>query len=673
MPQIHNGIYGFTYEELTPFYPSRSALIKQIQRDKDRDSGLKILRRACYSKDALIHIESLPTHVLNALGDPRQAKHPLEKYYKLDKEARRFFSNHQLPNGTFLSIEHQERYTINAGVLVALLAFRDELIRERKQKDANEFGIGSILLHQSKTFKKTLKAKHGSEHSLPEGEKAFKKALKDFEKCSYNSLISGKHGNNNSRKVTDQTLALLESMFATDRTKPTLTEVHLSYTKFIFGKLEVIDNATGEVFSPSDFDELSESTVKKYLTNWNSAAGTYAARSGDRQKLMGIFKPYHSLTAPKYAGSILSIDDRQPPFKTPDGKRIWFYNGIDLASGAFTCWVYGQTKEGIILEFYRQLVRNYAEWGLCLPGELECEMSLNSQYQKTFLAEGAMFENVRIEANNARGKRIEAYYRQLRYGLEKKREGWLARPFALSESNQAGGHEVKTIYYDDIVEGCQQDIVTWNNTPHKTHTHLSVWEVFLQNQNPNLKPINYKGFLYYLGFKTETSCGMNGIIRFRSSEFLLGQDGIVCVGEPLINLMDKIAGKQIDIYWLDGNDANVLKALIYIGDRLICEAVPKPIYNRSKKEQTPEDLKNRELMSKYVATIEAYAKGRKQSINPVILIDKTEPREKKFVMPGLKQRTAITENEPVEILPEPASEYVFINERNEPKSLKDTF
>ncbi|HVS92447.1 MAG TPA: hypothetical protein VHE59_10460 [Mucilaginibacter sp.] len=634
---------------------------------------LKKINRACFGSPVLYDYDTLPIKVKELINDPRHEKHQFEKYYRKSAEVVRFFASYQFENGTYLPVEHQERYKINAYVIEAALAFRGDLVKERQNKGLNLFGIDEVLRKHTISFKKTLETKHGYTHTLPEGEKAFKKALKEFEKYGYESLVSGKHGNNNSRKVTDKTLALLEIMFAADPTKPTTTEVHRRYIEFIFGKLEVIDTSTGEMFIPGDFDQLSDSTIKKYLTSWQSAAGTYAARSGDRQKLMGQFKPYHTLEQPKFAGSIISIDDRQPPFKMPDGKRPWFYNGIDLASEAFVCWVFGQTKEGIILEFYRQLVRNYAEWGLCLPAELECEMSLNSQYQNTFLREGAMFEFVRIEANNARGKRIERYYGQLRYGLEKKREGWLARPFALSESNQAGSHEVKTLYYDEIIEGCLRDIETWNNMPHSKHTDLTRWEVFMQMQHPDLKPINYKAFLFHLGRKTPTSCGFNGIIKFRSSEFLLGQDGVICVGDPLIDLMDRAAGKDIDIYWLDGNDRSILKALIYISDLLICEAVPKPTYNRARKEQTPEDLKNRELMSKYEATIRAYAKRRKQAITTVIFIDKTEPRKKSFVMPGLRRAPMINGSAEVEILPDLPGEFEVINEPITRKSLKDRF
>ncbi|HEY9196839.1 MAG TPA: hypothetical protein VIM77_11255, partial [Mucilaginibacter sp.] len=541
------------------------------------------------------------------------------------------------------------------------------------RKGQNLNGITAVLCDHATTFQKTLNVKHKIEHTLPESLKRFKQVLNDFEKGGYKTLISGKHGNDNSRKVFDNTIALLESMFAMDNTKPTATDVHRGYDDFLAGKKEVINNNTGEVYNPADFKKLSVATVTNYLSEWQSQIGTHAVRSGDRQRYIQSFKPYHSLEKPKFAGSIISIDDRQPPFKTHAGKRLWFYNGIDLASGAFTCWVYGKTKEGIIIEFYRQLIRNYAEWGFCLPNELEAEMSLNASFVNTFLREGAMFQDVRIEANNARGKRIEAYYRPLRYQLEKKREGWLARPFALSESNQTGSHEVPTLSPDEIIEGCLTDIETWNNMPHWEHTHLSRWEVFTQMQNPNLTPINYNAILPHLGYKTETSC-KTGIIKLQGGEYLLGENGAVCTGEKLIEFMRRVEGCTIDVYWLDGNNTPVLKALVYVAGVLVCEAIKKPTYNRAKIEQTDSDRANYQLMSSYVATIEAYGKSRKRAIEPVTVVDTAQPGKKTFVMPGLKSRPVFSDNNTVEILPQPTDSPIYnMPHATNSKSLKDRF
>ena len=322
---------------------------------------------------------------------------------------------------------------------------------------------------------------------------------------------------------------------------------------------------------------------------------------------------------------------------------MWFYNAIDLGSEAFTCWVYGKSKEGIITDFYKQMVRNYAQWGLNLPAELECESNLNASFKDTILKEGNMFQYVRIEANRARSKRIEQYYRPLRYKYEKKRLGWLARPFALSEANQAGPNTKIIIPYDEIVEGCLRDIETWNNSEHSKIKGMSRWDVFLATQNPNTRPINYHGILPYIGERTETSVHA-GIIRFRNSEFLLGMDGVIAVGNRLINLMEQCENRDVLIYWLSDNFGGVLKAHIYIGNQFICEAVEKPRYNKARIEQTDEDMINRELMSKYATTIDGFGRRQKNQLDNVTVLDNRKVTiGNSFVMPGLFQPTLTDE------------------------------
>jgi hypothetical protein len=363
---------------------------------------------------------------------------------------------------------------------------------------------------------------------------------------------------------------------------------------------------------------------------------------------MQKFKPYHTLIQPEFANSIISIDDRQPPFEYGKSKRAWFYNAIDLGSEAFTTWVYGKSKEGIIIDFYRQMVRNYTEWGLNMPAEVECESSLNSSFKETFLKEGSMFQYVRIEANNARGKRIEAYYRPLRYEYEKKREGWLARPFAISESNQSGGHKVPQIPYEEIIKGSLHDIETWNNKPHSKIKNMTRWEVFLESQHPDVKPTNWRGILPYLGYKTQTSCRA-GIINLQNSEFLLGENNLISYSEELIKLMDIIEGKDLDVYWIDGNDGKVLKALVYLRgtNKYICDAVAKPGYKKARIEQKPIDMANREAMTKYVSTVQGFQRRRVRSINPITVIDERPlTLNNKFTIPELHQdRTLNTEPE----------------------------
>jgi hypothetical protein len=639
MPQSVGIKVGVTKVELEPWY-SYDALIKALYRHKNQPYGLKRLNRSSPGRQMLVDFDSLPAYIQDALGDPRKCDHILEKYYRVDSEAVVFYNTYKFEDGTYLSETHKEKYIVNASVINAVLYLRTARTNEREAKGGKvnaTKGVPSInetLCDDAASFNKTLRIKHGVTHTLPGEKKGFVNCLSAFEINGYISVINGRHKNDNARKVFEHTRELLESMFAGHREKPAPTQVSKQYDNFLAGNLEVINNATGEVYKPGDYKKITKSTVTRYLSKWESKIGTHARRSGDRQKYMGQYKPYHSFTKQAFAGSILSIDDRQPPFKATNGKRIWFYNAVDLGSYAFTCWVYGSTKEGIILEFYRQLLRNYHQYGFNLPAELEAEMSLNSSYVDTFLRPGVMFQHVHIEANNARAKRIERVYGSLRNEYEKGMKGFIPRPFAKKESNQPGPGEVPTIPHDEIVQNCLSAIEDWNNQPHPVEKHLSRWEFFCQKQNPNLLPTNYIGILPHIGYKTKSRCKV-GIIKLDNGEYLLGDNGQVSLGEKLISYMKWVEGENLSIWWLDDNQGKVFKALIFLGDQYICEAIAKPTYNRAKIEQTPTDEANRAIMSAYVATIEAYGKRHRKSIEQVTIIDISPKKEKTFIMPGL--------------------------------------
>ena len=623
MPKFfsNTNVVVVTKEELIPeHFPTYDALAKALKRSEKRGYGIKRVMRGGNHRQLLVDFDSLPRRIRECFKDPRVNEHPLEQFYKPDSEAIEFYADYKYKNGLYLSDDLQEKYTTNASVIIAAISLKDARERERLSQMGSQVGIMRSIHLDVVSFNDILEKRHSTRHTLPQNERRFADKFNEFQREGFSCLINKNLGNRNAIVATDEAVQLLNSIFAYEAYKPTATDVHRQYEAFLSGYLEVVDPKTGEVYSPKDFKKLSKSTVYNYLKSWKNRLATHAVRSGDRQILMSKYKPYHSLEQPKLAGSIISIDDRQPPFEYEKGRRMWFYNGIDLASEAFVCWVYGKTKEGIILDFYRQLVRNFHEWGLALPAELEAESSLNSSFKNTFLKEGSLFQYVRIEANNARGKRIEAYYRQLRYDVEKTSEGWLARPFAIAESNQKGSTDTPYIPYKQLAEARLLDIEKWNNMPHSKHPEMSRWEYFVANQNPDLRPTDYRTFIKHLGYRTETSCNL-GIIKLQNGEYLLGDNGKVATGARLIELMNQTEGKPIEVYWFDDNDGEVFVAYAYQGDRLICEIVKKPTYNRARIEQTPEDFESRELMSRYVATIEGYRKEQKKTIDRLHIYD----------------------------------------------------
>ncbi len=652
--------YAVPALDLIPtFFNCEATIRSEVSRYKDKDYGIKKLQSGGRGRLMLLAYDSLPSHIKTAIGDPRATAHLMENFYSTSKEAVTYYTEtYYKETGKHLTLHLQEEYIVNASVLIAAHALKQARINQRKALGGSLKGIIASVLHDVLSFNATLKVKYDVQHTIPSSLKRFKelygKFISEDGSFNYDKLVSEKVGNKNSQKVKDNMLNLLNDLFATLGHKPTRTEIARNYDAFLAGYIEVIDSSTGEVYNPKEFKPLSYNTITNYLGQWKRSIAAHHMRSGNRQVYMGNYKPSHKLEKPVYSGSLISIDDRQPPFYYDKQNRMWFYMGIDLASEAWVAWVWGESKEALILNFYRQLVRNYHEWGLNLPLGIECESSLNSSYRNSILRPGVMFKDVRIEANNARGKRIERYFGSLRYGAEKLREGWMGRPHARNEANQIGAQGKTIIPQHDIITGCLKDIQDWNNTPHSDKADVTRFEYLLQNQNPNTKPTNYNALLPHLGYCTPTSCSDAGIVRLQNTTFLLAQDGKIATGDTLIKLMERVAGRNIQVYWLDDNDGNVFVAHAYINDTLQCELIEQPTYSRAKAELTPQGVKARELMSSYVATIEAYRKDAVAKITPVMIMktDKAPALKNTFQIRGLDTYIPPATDTPVEVLPD---------------------
>ncbi|HCS21068.1 MAG TPA: hypothetical protein DIW47_11005 [Bacteroidetes bacterium] len=609
-----------------------------------RNKSFRLKEGKGLGNEALIYWEAMPRDwqaaFIEQFGNPKQTQNPLTEFFEIDAEAKRFFDTFRFPDQSYLKPEQIERYTTNASVLNALGKLKTARETSRKMRGGSLKNVWASLIRDVVAFNDTLKTKHSTRHTLPESDK-LKQKFNTYQKLSYCSLVDGRNKNQAAQVVTPEMISLWKDIYAGQRgQKPNHLDVYRVYLQFLSGRVDIVSNETGELYDRESekFNQVSDKTVYAYQTAWEHRIVTHALRSGDRQKFKSQYEPWHKLKQPEFAGSIISIDDRQPPFEYAAGKRMWFYNAIDLGSEAFTCWVWGETKEGIILDFYRQLVRNYTAWGWNLPYELEGELSLNSSFKDSFLQPGAMFQAVRIEANNARGKRIEAYYRPLRYGLEKKREGWLARPFAIDESNQAGPLVKTFIPQTDIVNGCQRDIRTWNNTLHSNqalYPGMTRWEVACTKQHPQLVPTNWAGILPYLGYKEVTSMRA-GRITLQYKHRVVGFNGKVAIGEELIGIMKRIEGQEVTVYWLDGHKGDVLKALVYTMEgQMICELLGDLSYSRSTLETTPEDEVNRALMSAYTTTVQGYVRREAKEIDRITIIENEQPSIGMFNIPGL--------------------------------------
>lgn len=624
-------------------------------------------------RQSLIELNAIPHNyrqdIVTKFGNPAVTTNPLEKHFSIDGNARRFYDAYLYDNGKALQPYQKDKYTINASVLNALASLRTEreLLTKRLGNPKRDLKAG--LTADAIEFNEVLKLKHnGMQHTLPKNERKLIDKLNRYLREGYTCLIDGRANNTNAQVVTPEMIQLWNDIFSGQRHKPTHYEVAAKYQLFLSGKIEIVNSQTGEAHDPKAecYKPVSESSVYNYLSEWENRIVTYGKRSGDRQRFMGNYIPHGKMDRPAFAGSIVSVDDRQPPFKWGEGagNRMWFYMAQDLGSTAFTTWVYGDTKEGIIIDFYRAMVRNYAAWGLPLPYEIECEASLNSSFTQSFLAPGAMFQSARIIANMARTKRIERTFGELRNSRESKEEAFMARPHAQAEHLQSKAGKIQYLPKDEIVQKELALIEQWNNELHpdqQLHPGLTRWEVFMEKQHPELKPINWHGILPHLGYRTPSSMNL-GRIMLQGKGRVVGMQGKVLLGDRLLNVMNEVEGQEVQVFWLDDHNGQVLKAHVHNMDgRFICELLDDLPYHRAQLEQTDRCKENMRLTAEYRATVEGYANRMGKLINPIEIVATEQPKRGKFQIAELNKRTI---QEPV------AAEILDTNEPDEVEQVR---
>lgn len=625
MPQLLGDKVAVSKSELIGpgLFPSYQALAKKLKRDENLAWGIKRITRGCNGSQLLVDYDTLPKRYQQQIPDPRVSEHILLDYYKQDKETANYYHDFKYPDGQPLIPNTLDQLIVNAHTLKALMRLESDRKAERLNKGHHTRGVTKTLFEDVHNFTECQFKNYGVRHTLNSSYRRFKDQYNQFKAQGEISIIKDPFGNSkmNAKKRTEKTEQLLRNLLAGRTTKPTPTDVANEYEAFLAGYVDIVNKATGELYDRKEFGRIKQRAITSFLNKWDSKIGTDAKRSGNRQKLINDKIPHYSLERPVLAGSLISIDDRQPPFEYEKGKRMWWYIGIDVASEAIVAWAYGKTKEELIINFYRNLAENCAKWSVKLPAEVECESHLNSSFTNSFLKDGAMFERVTMYRNNARSKIIERFFEELRYRFEKKHIGWLARPHARNEANQSGPHQKEIIPYDKLVQQCFSDILKWNNSAAKG-CKLSRFDYFIQNQNPELVSTNYKSFMKNLAPSRKTSCNA-GIIQLNRQEWLLGSNNSIATGEELINIMRYAEGQMLDCRFLKDAKGNIYRAMAYDpkNGRYICDLLTKPKGMRGFKEETPEHKAAKLQLAKYAGTVSNYMKLQKNTIEEVEVVD----------------------------------------------------
>lgn len=625
-------------------------MTKENYKSLARRADINIVQRGCRGKKALVEYATIPERFKERI---REKYGTLEadvlrnwylKAYKVDHEARSFYSAFVLPDGGRLSYEKITEYTANASALGALhRLLQDREARRRAMKcqkvQWSELS-GAIGFYREE---------HG--HTLPKNAQRVEQKYKAFIKDGYVSLISKKFGNQSARKVSYNIERLILSLDCQPE-RPYNTTVAEMYNSFVIGELEVYDPETGEMFNPDEFRDrkgnalvLNEKTIANYLNSPKNRAlrAKYHSTAWDFNK---DYRPFHLRKAPEFALSKVSLDDRDLPRKLKNGQRVKAYYAYDVVSGAVIGFAYSRLKtEELFLDCLRNMFQTLERNGFVCPAEMEVEHHLVSNFKDGLMRAGEVFPLVRwCNPGNSREKRAEHLNRAKKYGVEKKTQVGIGRWYASLEANRPkidkvydeknNTYKEATYEYEELVADDIRAIHEFNSQPHpnkKRYPQMSRWDVLTSMQNPSLHPVD-KAVLYrYIGEHTRTSIRQNAYLQVQYRQYVL----------PSPETIERLQPRNlhVDAYYLPTLDGDIPDVYIYQDGRFICKCAEVVRYNESTYEQTDDDRKAYTEQAKYVAQFDAMMK--KDKIKPVGVIKPAVPMEVKIV----PHAPSIAENE----------------------------
>lgn len=619
---------------------------------------LNVVNRACRNTPALVAVDSLPSRFYNQmiaiLGDPKKAapRKTLEDRIIPDPSAMQFFSGYRTVSGKQLPDEKITEYCMNASVLNAL----SEVLTSKKAARGVTGGKATGFWQAAAETLGNLKAKLG--HTLPENPIRLKDKFRSYNNDGYSVLISGKFGNDNSRKVSELIERMILSLY-TMPNKPYATSTHEMYLQFLAGMLTVADCQTGEVFNRTDFYDkngnpivISESTVWNYVNDPHNRAIVDKIRMGSLD-YMSIHRPHHHRKSPEFSFSKISMDDRDLPRKMADGNRVKAYYAYDVASGCVIGRSYSRKKTtGLFVDCMRDMFRFINSYGIGMPMEVEVEHHIVNQFADDMMRAGILFPFVRwCNPGNSQEKRAEHFNKEKKYGFEKKYQEGIGRFYAKLEANRPkvdkifdednNNYKEKTYSFEELVADDLDIVEKYNNALHrnqKKYPGKTRLQVMLENKNPNMAKIDPVMLTRYIGESTRTSIRRSMYVRVQYQDYILSSPHV------LENLNPN--SYEVDAYYMpseDIQDVYIFQDGVYVDS---CHLITD--YNEATAEQTEVDRKSYTDQAKYVSRYDKMVKDGKNGLSKVTIIPNEVPITTVVVSPS-----------PIEIIPEESEEPEF--------------
>ena len=600
--------------------------LTENQFKKDSSKCLLTIYRRGINGNTLIDVRSIKRPermkvIESALGPvPKSTAFDVYRV-EIDAEARDYYVRHRLQNGDRLTPEKITEYTNRASVFNTL--------RNGMKRQHEAHARCGERLNMGVFWKERLEwhTNIAIDYNIPvfSNERAIERAFKRYLKEGYTAIIHKNFCNDSARVVSVSAEKLMLALWRT-HDKPFVSDVHRLYLEFISGNKEFFDKETGEIYQPEDFRhkgramEVSEATVWGYLKNVVNETATYMDRNGNFD-YVNSKRPKHHRMLGKYSLSKVTADDVALSRKSVRG-WIFKYIMVDVVSGYWfrPAYVVGKPTTDTVYESFRNMFCELSSLGLPVPGELEVEHHLMQHIQ--WLNE--VFPIVRF-CSSPTEKRAEHNIKSFKFGASKRAGHTRGRWYAKHEAyrcirNKQDGDFVEPLYQPQaIIEDDLADIETHNNELHplqKTWPGKTRRQVFLENINKNLKPVEPWHLYRFIGNETQTSIRNNDYCSVANTEFELAD----------FNSLKRLKSNnpEVTAYWLPNDDGSIDGVYLYQDGTYIGEALNRShfSYNENAIERTSDDMENMLHQEKRVAKYDKFVKDNRSSIPRIGKTDK---------------------------------------------------
>ena len=579
-----------------------------------------VVRRGGRGGYALVSVSSLP----DVYGERLKALYPdpsmevllawLDANYEVDQAAVAYFNNWRNQCGHDHATEaHVKEYVTNASVLNACIKlYNNARAIQRTMGQKYDWSMMSQAVEG-------YRMKTG--HTLPASMLRFRKKVNEYERVGYECLISGKFGNQASRKVNYRTERLILSI-AVLPNKPFNTSVWEMYNSFVCGELDVYDPETGELFDPEEWTDrngepmgLSESTITNYLNKPKNKVLIEHAL-GSFTTFMHEQMPHVHRHSGEFSLSQITMDDVDLTRKLKDTKqRVHAYYAYDVVSQCVLGASYARKKDqGLVVDCFRDMFRLIEKHGWGMPAGIEVENHLMSEYKDGFLQAGVAFPFVHFCApQNSQEKYAEQMNgAKKRSIIHKNHEGigrfygkgkWRMESKKISDADNDTWEDKDYFTYEQLVADDRRDCEEWNNSLHpnqKKYPGMSRWDVLVANINPTLQPLDKLTLARYIGERVETSIRRNSTVRVAYEDWWLSDTSVL---EKL-----KPNDYKVTAYYLPDENGKPTDVYLFQGDRYIDKVDRVETYNRVMAEQTDEDAAKFIEQRKRIARFGKYVK-----------------------------------------------------------------